>query len=92
MIIIVLIIFLDDVLFNRINNFFHSHMPDDVNLELSKILSKVMQSSYKRKEINERIERIIGRIGNEVGSDKKETAIRSLRLQFEEIRKDYYNL
>ena len=35
---------------------------DEMNIELSKILAKIMQSSYKRKEIGEVMERIMAKI------------------------------
>jgi len=65
---------------------------EDINTELSKILSKVMQSSYKRKDVNEIIERIAVKIGKIVFETHKEDEIRSLRMEFENIRKSFYDL
>lgn len=64
----------------------------DINMQLDKILSKVMQNSYKRKEIEELIERISSKIHNMLSEAHKEDEIRSLRSEFENIRREFYNL
>lgn len=61
----------------------------DVNVELTKILGKVMQNSYKKKEIAEIVDRIIGKIATSRNNDEE---IRKLRMEFEEIRKTYYKI
>lgn len=67
-------------------------MPEEPGAELSKILSKIMQSSYKRKEIGEIVERIMDKVGRIAESRYDESEIRSLRLEFEEMRRGYYEL
>lgn len=67
-------------------------MPGEMNTELSKVLSKVMQSSYKRKEAGEVMERIMSKVDKLVMGKYDESEIRSLRLEFEEIRKGFYEL
>lgn len=67
-------------------------MPEDVNTELAKVLSKVMQSSYKRKEASEIMERIMNKVDRIITNRYDENEIRALRLEFEEIRKGFYEL
>lgn len=64
---------------------------NNTNIELTKILGKVMQNSYKKKEIAEIIERIIEKIERRTDRNNEEE-IRKLRMEFEEIRKDYYKI
>lgn len=63
-----------------------------LDLELSKILAKIMQSSYKKKEVGECIDRIIKKLENKVINRYDDVAIKSLRLEFEEIRKNLYGI
>lgn len=67
-------------------------MHEEASTELSKILSKIMQSSYKRKEIGEIVERIMDKVGRAVASRYDDAEIQSLRLEFEEIRRSFYEL
>lgn len=62
------------------------------NLELSKILAKVMQSSYKRQECQEIMESILEMVEDQSAGRTDEEKIRNLRNEFEEIRAAYYNL
>lgn len=65
---------------------------EGINIELTKILGKVMQSSYKKKEVCEIIDRIIEKIEKRVVEKVDEGEIRKLRMEFEEIRKIVYEL
>lgn len=62
------------------------------NLELSKILAKVMQCSYKRQECQEIMESILEMVEDQSAGRTDEEKIRNLRNEFEEIRAAYYNL
>lgn len=64
----------------------------NLNIELTKIFGKVMQSSYKKKEAQETIERIIEKVENKLINQHSDTEIKALRLEFEEIRKSFYDL
>lgn len=64
----------------------------NLNIELTKILGKVMQSSYKKKEIQEIIERISSRLENRMVAQYNDSEIKTLRVEFEEIRKTLYDL
>lgn len=67
-------------------------MADEVNLELTKIYSKIMQSSYKRKEIEEIFKRIVEKVDSKLTRTKNDDEVRALRMEFEQIRKDIYGL
>lgn len=67
-------------------------MEDDLGTELSKILAKTMQSSYKRKEIEETMGRIMGKTEKALLLKYDEEKIRELRREFEDIRKAFYGL
>lgn len=64
----------------------------DLSLELSKILAKTMQNSYKRKEVEETVRRIIEKIEKMNSKEHDEERLRTLRRQFEEIRQSLYEL
>ena len=66
-------------------------MDEDLALELSKVLAKTMQSSYRRKEIEEAIARITDKM-ERVLTPTPDDKVRELRIQFEEIRKQFYGL
>ena len=66
--------------------------PMETETELTKILAKIMQSSYKKKEISETIDRILNKLENKVFNKYDDSTIKSLRLEFEEIRKDLYGI
>lgn len=65
---------------------------DDINMELSKILAKTMQSSYKKKEIHEVIIRIIDKFDGIIKRDGDDSQLKQMRKEFEEIRREYYGL
>ena len=67
-------------------------MGDEINLELSKILAKAMQSSYKKKEIEEAVARIMEKMDRALLSRNDAQKIRELRAQFELIRRDFFGL
>lgn len=64
----------------------------DLNLELSKILAKTMQSSYKKSEIKNTITRIINKLERGVSEKCNQEKIIKLRSEVEEIRKKIYGL
>lgn len=63
---------------------------EEANLEFSKILSKIMQSSYKRKEVATRIESIMEKMKYKEPNNTGD--ICTLRLELEKIRRDFYGL
>jgi hypothetical protein len=65
---------------------------DNLNIELAKVLGKVMQNSYKKKEMSEIINRILNKLEKKTFEECDETEIRTLRMEFEEIRKGFYEL
>lgn len=65
---------------------------ENLNIELTKILGKVMQSSYKKKEVSEIVERIINKVESKIVNRYDDAEIKSLRMEFEEIRKSFYDL
>lgn len=65
---------------------------EENDLEMAKILGKIMQSSYKKKEVSETIERIITKMESKFINRYDDSAIKSLRLEFEEIRKNLYDI
>ena len=65
---------------------------NEINIELSKILAKAMQCSFKKKEVQETIERIIDKMDKLISNDFDESKVRELRKEFEEIRKSFYGL
>lgn len=65
---------------------------ENLNVELTKILGKVMQNSYKKKEVSEIVDRIIAKIERRLTSNYNDAEIRALRIEFEEIRKSLYDL
>ncbi|KAI5170346.1 hypothetical protein PAEPH01_1354 [Pancytospora epiphaga] len=67
-------------------------MKEDVNIELSKVLAKVMQSSYKKKEVRESVERVMEKVERFMLLQNDESKVRELRIEFEEIRKRFYGL
>lgn len=67
-------------------------MGGDVNMELSKILAKTMQCSYKKKEIEETILRIIEKADRLLLTRHDESQVREMRREFEELRKGFYGL
>lgn len=60
--------------------------------ELSKVLAKTMQCSFKRKEVEERIKRIIDKTERIIETKTDQETIRKLRREFEEVRMAYYGL
>lgn len=64
----------------------------DSETEMTKILAKIMQSSYKKKEISDTVDRILTKMEAKVFKQYDDSTIRSLRLEFEEIRKDLYGI
>ena len=71
---------------------FMAENTDDINMELSKILAKTMQSSYRKKEIHEIMSRIIEKLDEIIRKDIDDTKLRQLRKEFEELRREYYGL
>lgn len=67
-------------------------MGEDINLELSKILAKTMQNSYKKKEIQETVERIIEKTERLICKEDESGNVRKLRMELEEIRKEFFGL
>lgn len=67
-------------------------MGEDIGMELSKILAKTMQSSYKKKEIGEAISRIIEKVDRLLLTGHDESKLREMRREFEELRKSFYGL
>lgn len=65
---------------------------DETDQIMTKILGKIMQSSYKKKEVAETVERIVRKMENKVLNRYDDSAIKSLRLEFEEIRKSLYDI
>ena len=65
---------------------------EHINTELTKILAKIMQSSYKKSEINEMVEGIMKRVEKIATSTYDLGEIKSLRMEFEEIRREFYGL
>lgn len=65
---------------------------DDLDLELSKILAKVMQYSYKRHECQEIVDRVISKLQKRSSGTVCEENVRALRKEFENIRRRYYGL
>ncbi|KAI4291973.1 hypothetical protein PAPHI01_1247 [Pancytospora philotis] len=64
----------------------------EMSVELSKVLAKVMQNSFKRKEVTETVERIMGKMERVFASQTNEQTVRELRSEFEKIRKSFYGL
>lgn len=64
-------------------------MTKDIDLELSKILAKIMENSYRKKEIEEIIYRIMEKFKKLVFSNKNEEKVKNLRLKFEEIQRNF---
>lgn len=64
-------------------------MTKDIDLELSKILAKIMENSYRKKEIEEIIYRIMEKFKKLVSSNKNEEKVKNLRLKFEEIQRNF---
>jgi len=65
---------------------------DDMKLELSKILAKTMQASYKKKELEEVMLRVMGKVSKLVDSEHTAEYAAKLRNELEEIRKGFYGL
>lgn len=65
-------------------------MSEEQNMEYSKILAKIMQNSYKRKEIEEIVDRIILKLNNTLFDSNDATNVMALRLEFEELRKEFF--
>ncbi|KAI5148140.1 hypothetical protein ENBRE01_0128 [Enteropsectra breve] len=68
------------------------HDNDESNIEFSKILAKVMQSSYKNKEVAEIVDRIVAKTDRLVQSNYDSEKVKDLRKEFEEIRQSFYGL
>lgn len=64
----------------------------DSETEMTKVLAKIMQSSYKKKEISDTVDRIFTKLENKIFNKYDDTTIKALRLEFEEIRKDLYGI
>jgi hypothetical protein len=67
-------------------------MADCKDVEMTKILGKIMQSSYKKKEVNETINRILKKIEGKLSINYDEMIVKQLRKEFEEIRKNIYEI
>ncbi|WUR03181.1 uncharacterized protein VNE69_04010 [Vairimorpha necatrix] len=57
----------------------------NLDQEMTKILAKVMHNSYKRKEVNELIERIIEKMDKIIKTD-------NLEEEFLRLKEEYYNI
>lgn len=57
--------------------------------ELSNILAKVMQASYRKKEINSKIDEILTKLEKIDNKDTQQAVIEELRREFEEIKCKY---
>lgn len=61
------------------------------DLDVTKILAKVMQSSYKKKQISEVAQRIIGKM-QQILSHPRSSNIEALKLEFAALREESYSL
>ncbi|EOB13459.1 hypothetical protein NBO_73g0025 [Nosema bombycis CQ1] len=57
------------------------------NLEITKILAKVMQSSFKRKELDEIVIRIVNKMEEVIKGNRSEE-YEELKKEFKEIKKE----
>ncbi len=61
-------------------------------LEITKILAKVMQCSYKKKQVNEIISRIMQKIETVINLHDSSQSIESLRSEFVTLKQEAYSL
>ncbi|KHN69359.1 hypothetical protein CWI42_080950 [Ordospora colligata] len=62
------------------------------DLEITKILAKVMQCSYKKKQVNEIISRIMQKIETVINLHDNNQSIESLRSEFVTLKQEAYSL
>lgn len=67
-------------------------MKDVYETELTKILAKVMQSSFRRKEMNDKMNAILDKIDSVLQSNDKNEDVEELKREFNEIKYKYENL
>ncbi|KAL6121072.1 hypothetical protein NUSPORA_02063 [Nucleospora cyclopteri] len=67
-------------------------LEEELNQELSKIFTKTMECSLKRKEVSDLVNQIAEKLSDKTVNCKKEENLRKIRLEFEEIRKSFYDL
>lgn len=60
------------------------------DLELTKILAKTMQSSYKRKQIGEMVLRILQKVETVMLQTQDNSDLEALRAEFTALRQEAY--
>jgi hypothetical protein len=63
-------------------------MKEDYEFELTKILAKVMQGSYRRKELHGLVLRIVGKAEKAFELGVNEEELRVLRGEYERLRSE----
>ncbi|AFN83343.1 hypothetical protein EROM_070920 [Encephalitozoon romaleae SJ-2008] len=61
-------------------------------LEITKILAKTMQSSYRKKQVEELVSRILQKIQCIIGPAKTHEEIEALKAEFMALKQEAYSL
>ncbi|AFM98621.1 hypothetical protein KMI_08g13190 [Encephalitozoon hellem] len=62
------------------------------DLEITKILAKTMQSSYRKKQVEELVSRILEKMQSIIGPARAHGEIETLRAEFEALKQEAYSL
>ncbi|KAH9411123.1 hypothetical protein HK407_08g12670 [Ordospora pajunii] len=66
-------------------------LDDAHDLEITKILAKVMQSSYKKKQVNEIVSRVVQKIEAVIHLHDNSQIIESLKSEFAALKQEAYS-
>lgn len=67
-------------------------LENSCELEITKILAKIMQSSYRKKQINELILRILQKVQNAMKPNYNDKDVEAIKLEFIALREEASSL
>lgn len=65
--------------------------PQKQQFAISRILTKTMEASYRKKELFKKMNTIIDKIEIVIGMDKCDVDITNLKREFDEIKRQFYS-